>query len=38
VNNKGTKKGKNKKKTTFSRGKNREYAACLKYSVRISVE
>jgi hypothetical protein len=38
VNNTGTKKGSIMKKTTFSRGKNGEGAACLKYLVCIFVE
>jgi hypothetical protein len=38
VNNTGTKKGSIMKQMAFSRGKNGECAACLKYSVRVFVE
>jgi hypothetical protein len=36
--NTGTKKGSIMKQTAFLRGKNGEYAACLKYSLRVFVE
>jgi len=38
VNNTGTKKGSIMKEIAFRREKNGDYAACLKYPVRIFVE